>query len=143
MVRCVSGCVAVWSDSFPESVSDVDHGLCWLLLVLDLPGFLGCRLVPLICSHLLLAILAREYCNDALYNMRVGAKVLDLFPQTVRSASGESFVNDPMLLSGAWDALKIEGDEVTCQGWAADVRIANWWTSLWFTQLPIRDFTAI
>lgn len=101
----------------------------YLMLITASAGFFWCwtwlgsrRLVPLICSHLLLAILAREYCNDDLYNMRVGAKVLDLFPQTVRSASGESFVNDPMLLSGAWDALKIEGDEVTCQGWAADVR---------------------
>jgi membrane protease YdiL (CAAX protease family) len=80
------------------------------------------RMMPLICSHLLLAILAREYCNDALYNMRVGAKVLDLFPQCVQSATGDSFVNDPMLLRGEWNALKIEEGEVICQGWAVDTR---------------------
>ncbi|MDB4679679.1 CPBP family intramembrane metalloprotease [Planctomycetaceae bacterium] len=92
-------------------------GCFWCWMWLD-----SRRMMPLICSHLLLAILAREYCNDALYNMRVGAKVLDLFQQSVQSASGESFINDPMLLRGEWNALKVEGDEVTCRGWAVDVR---------------------
>lgn len=80
------------------------------------------RLAPLICSHLLLAVLAREYCNDALYNMRVGQKTLELFPVEVVTASGESFINDPMQFKGEWDVVRIEEDRVICRGWAADVR---------------------
>ncbi|MBD3676502.1 MAG: CPBP family intramembrane metalloprotease [Planctomycetaceae bacterium] len=80
------------------------------------------RLVPLICSHLLLAVLAREYCNDALYNMRVGHSTLDLFPVEITTSSGESFVNDPMQFKGEWNVLRIDEDQVVCTGWVADVR---------------------
>lgn len=92
-------------------------GVFWCWMWLD-----SRRIVPLVCSHIFLAVLAREYCNDALYNMRVGRDTLELFPVEVVAASGESFINDPMQFKGEWDVVEIEDGRVICRGWAADVR---------------------
>ena len=81
----------------------------------------GGRLLPLVISHLLLAILVRGACGDAIYNMRVGASVLPLLPRIVVAEDGSTLRVSPRSLEGYVEGCKAEEQHVTCSGWAADV----------------------
>jgi len=78
-------------------------------------------LVPLIASHLALAIVARAACGDAIYNMRIGAGVLPLLPYTLEDEAGERLRVAPLSIEGFVDVCRPEGDRVVCDGWSADV----------------------
>jgi hypothetical protein len=78
------------------------------------------RLLPLVASHLLLALVVRETCYDAVCRMRVGAEVLPLLPSAVDTNEGRLLLW-PLTVQGSVDHCLVAGDEMECWGWAADV----------------------
>lgn len=78
------------------------------------------RILPLVASHLLLTLLVRETCYDAVYHMRVGADAWQLLPSTVATREGPLPLC-PLSVQGALDALEPAGDKMVCAGWAADI----------------------
>jgi len=79
------------------------------------------RIMPLILSHLLLAVVARAACGDAIYNLRIGAAVLPLLPRTVVAADGSGLRVVPGAIEGFLDQCTTEGETAVCFGWAADL----------------------
>lgn len=81
----------------------------------------GGRLLPIVASHLLLAILVRGACGDAIYSMRVGASVLPLLPRTLLAPDGGELRVMPRAIEGYVDQCRVRRDQVSCSGWTADV----------------------
>jgi len=79
------------------------------------------RVVPLILSHLILAVVARAACGDAIHHMRVGAAVLPLLPRIVAAADGSELRVAPRAVEGFLDRCSTEGERAICTGWAADL----------------------
>ena len=79
------------------------------------------RLAPLLASHLLLAILVRAACGDAIFNMRVGASVLPLLPRTIAAGDGSVARVAPRSVEGFLDECRAAEGVVVCRGWSADV----------------------
>jgi len=88
----------------------------WCSLYLRRP-----RLLPLIVSHLILAVVARAACGDAIYNMRVGASVLPLLPRTVVAEDGQELRFVPRSLEGFVDDCRIGQEAAECWGWLLDL----------------------
>lgn len=78
------------------------------------------RLLPLVASHLLLALVVRAACGDLIFNMRVGAGVLPLLPRTLVAAEGEELRVWPKIIQGFVDLCAVEGARAVCLGWSAD-----------------------
>ncbi len=80
------------------------------------------RILPLIVSHLALAVLAAETAGHNLYHMRVGAGCLKVLPYQVTSNDGESFTVVPESLVGCIDACRSTAEGFICRGWLLDRR---------------------
>lgn len=79
------------------------------------------RVAPLLASHVVLAILVRGSCGDAIYNMRVGASVLPLLPHEIVASDGSKLRVTPRSLEGFLDECVVRGEVAVCRGWSADV----------------------
>jgi hypothetical protein len=75
----------------------------------------------LIASHLVLAVVARAACGDAIYNMRVGPSVLLLLPRTVVADDGQTLRFAPRSLEGFVDACRVGEKTAECWGWSLDL----------------------
>jgi membrane protease YdiL (CAAX protease family) len=80
------------------------------------------RVVPLIVSHLALAVLAAELAGHSLYHMRVGAGCLKMLPWQIDSKDGRSFTVVPESLVGCMDACRSTTEGFVCRGWVLDRR---------------------
>ncbi|GEM_PF-1600724 len=80
------------------------------------------RVVPLIVSHLALAVLAAELAGHSLYHMRVGAGCLKMLPYQIASKDAPSFTVVPESIVGCMDPCRLTGDGFVCRGWALDRR---------------------
>jgi hypothetical protein len=79
------------------------------------------RLAPLLLSHLILALVARGACGDAIYNMRIGAAALPMLPRQLAAADGDSLRVVPGAIEGFLDRCMTAGDVAVCVGWTADL----------------------
>lgn len=91
-------------------------GLCWCFLY-----FRTGRIAPLVCSHILLAVLAREMLFDGVYNMRVGARALPLLPFSIVAGDGTTLRVRPLTIIGNSAVRRHTATgKVVLGGWAAD-----------------------
>jgi len=79
------------------------------------------RVTPLLASHLLLVILVRAACGDAIYSMRIGAAALAWLPREIVAADGWLRRVAPNSLEGFLDSCRPRGTSVVCDGWSADL----------------------
>jgi len=79
------------------------------------------RVIPLLASHLLLVLLVRAACGDAIYSMRIGASALGWLPRTIYAADGSQRRIAPNSLEGFLDSCRPRAQQVVCEGWSADL----------------------
>ncbi len=89
-------------------------GVAWLAIYQQ-----SQRLLPLVCSHLTLAVLAAAFGGEYLLNMRVGRSCLELFPSTVQLGSRTAW-EFPCSTVGCAERLTQTNTNLVVEGWAFD-----------------------
>lgn len=89
-------------------------GIAWLALYQR-----SQRILPLIFSHLVLAVLAAAFGGEYLLNMRVGKSCLELFPSTVQLGSKTTW-EFPLSTVGCAERLTQTRSNLVVEGWAFD-----------------------
>ena len=77
------------------------------------------QLLPLICSHCVLATLVAGFGGEYLLNMRVGRFCLEVLPCKLQMDPG-NYWEYPMCVVGNVERLVQQGDQITISGWAYD-----------------------
>jgi hypothetical protein len=77
------------------------------------------EMLPLVGSHLILAVLAAAFGGEYMLNMRVGASCLDLFPTPISSASNTVW-EYPCSSVGCAERLVQTDSHLEIQGWVND-----------------------
>ncbi len=77
------------------------------------------KLLPIVVSHAVLAIMAAGFCGEYVLNMRVGASCVALLPGQLESESGVRY-EFPRCVIGCAERLSQSGDQLVIEGWVYD-----------------------